>query len=194
MRNKYFLLRHGQTIYQTKKKGLIYPWPDFVTELTREGKKQIEVAAGKLKGKKIDLIYSSDFLRTRETAKIVAKEFGLKVKTDKRLRDINPGIYQGESIKKHSQFFTSRKQEFSKRPPKGENWRDVKKRIKDFLKEVEEKHKGKTILVVTHGDTLWILAGVLKGFNEKELLETRYEGFRPYKDFYPYLGQVFEII
>lgn len=193
MRNKYILLRHGETIYQVKKDDLLYPWPDFITSLTKKGKNQAETAAKKLKSKKIDLIYSSDFLRARQTAGIVAKELGLRVKVDKQLRDINWGIYKDGPSKKYRQFFSSKKQRFSKRPPKGENWRDVKKRMSDFIKDMEKRYKNKTILVVSHGDPLWLLNGALKGFNEEELLERRYEGFRSYKDFYPGLGEVFEI-
>jgi len=211
MRNKYILLRHGETIYQIKKDDLLYPWPDFITSLTKKGKNQAEAAAKKLKSKKIDpvrdyrgkkkahreqisngvdLIYSSDFFRTRQTAEIVARKLGLKVKFDKRLRDINWGIYQGGPTKKYRQFFSSKKQRFSKRPPKGENWRDVKKRMSDFIKDIEKRYKNKTILIISHGDPLWLLNGVLKGLNEKELLGKRRKDFYPYRDFYPGVGEI----
>jgi len=190
MRIKYFLLRHGETIYQTKKDDLLYPWPDFITSLTKKGKNQAKTAAKKLKSKKIDSIYSSDFFRTCQTAEIVAKKLGLKVKLDKRLRDINWGIYKDGPSKKYRQFFSSTKQRFSKRPPKGENWRDVKKRMMDLIKDIEKKHKNRTILIIGHGDPLWLLNGALKGFNEKEILERRCEDFRSYKDFYPGVGEI----
>jgi len=194
MRNKYILLRHEETIYQTKKKDFLYPWSQTASvSLTEKGRKQIKTAAKEFKDKNIDLIYSSDFLRTRQTAKIVAKELGLKVKFDKRLRDINFGIYHGKPTREYYQFFSTRKQKFSKRPPKGENWRDVKKRVKNFIKDIEKKHRNKTILIVSHGDPLWLLCGILKGLNEKEILERKYHGFRAYKDFYPGLGEILEV-
>jgi len=46
LKNKYFLLRHGQTVYQKDedKKYFLYPSPENPPiELTEEGKKQIEV-------------------------------------------------------------------------------------------------------------------------------------------------------
>lgn len=188
MRNKYILLRHGQTIYQTKKDDFLYAWPDATTSLTKKGKGQIKAAAKKLKAKKIDLIYSSDFLRARQTAEIIAKELALKVKIDKRLRDINWGVYQDAPAESYLQFFSSEKQRFSKRPPKGENWRDVKKRTAGFIKNLEKKHKNKTILIVSHGDPLWLLFGTLKRLNENELFAVRDK-----KDFYPDVGQLLEI-
>lgn len=193
MKNKYILLRHGETIYQTEKKTLLYPWPDFVTGLTKRGKEQVETAAKKLKSKEVDLVYSSDFLRVKQTAEIIAKELGLRVKIDKRLRDINFGIYSGGPVKKYYCFFSNMRQKFFKRPQKGENWRDVKKRIVSFVKSVEKKNKSKRILVVSHGDPLWIFCGILKRLGEKKLLEYRYEDFRPYKDFYPGPGEFLEI-
>ncbi|MBZ9577459.1 histidine phosphatase family protein [Patescibacteria group bacterium] len=193
MRNKYILLRHGETIYQTKKDDLLYPWPDFITSLTKTGKKQAETAAKKLKSKKIDLIYSSDFLRARRTAEIVAKELGLKVKVDKRLRDINWGVYQDRPVKDYLQFFSSIKQRFSKRPPKGENWRDVKKRMMDFIKDIDKRHRNKKILIVSHGDPSWLLIGTMRGLNEDKLFKKRTERFSPYKDFYPNVGEFLKV-
>lgn len=188
MQNKYIFLRHGQTIYQTKKEHLLYPWPDSITGLTKKGKKQAKAAAEKLKSKKVDLIYSSDFLRTCQTAEIVARELGLRVKLDKRLRDINWGFFQAGLVKNYLRFFSSEKQRFSKRPPKGENWRDVKKRMLGFIKEIEKKYKNKTILIISHGDSTWLLYGALKGFNEKQLLAVRQN-----KNFYPDVGQFLEL-
>ena len=181
MKNRYILLRHGETIYQTKNKGKIYPYPEKPPiPLTKKGKEQIKVATKKLKNKKIDLIYSSDFFRTRQTAEIVAKTLGLRIKLDKRLRDINSGVFQGKLVQDYRNFFSTPEQKFSKRPPKGENWRDVIKRAKDFLNSIERKHKGKTILVVSHGDPIWILACVIIGIDkEEEILKKRDEGFLP---------------
>lgn len=187
MRNKYILLRHGETIYQTKKDDFLYPWPDSVTILTKKGRNQAETAAKNLKNKNIDLIYSSDFLRARQTARIVAKKLGLKVKLDKRLRDINWGIYQGGLVKDYLQFFSSVKQRFSKRPAQGENWRDVRKRMIEFIKDIDKRYKNKKILIVSHGDPLWLLIGAVRGLNEDELLKARN------KNLYLKVGQLLEL-
>ena len=123
LNNSYFILRHGQTIHQTKKKPQIYKWPDKPpVKLTEKGVKQIKKVAKKLKKEKIDLIYSSDIYRTRQSAGIVAKELGLKVKFDKRLRDINLGIYRGGFKKDFYQDFPDPEERFSKKPPRGESW------------------------------------------------------------------------
>lgn len=172
MNNDYFLLRHGETIYQTQKRAWVYDWSKIVP-LTKKGEKQIGAVAKKLKKVKINLIFSSDLFRTQQTAEIVAKELGLKVNFDKRLRDINLGVYQGRKKQEFYKDFPKTEARFSKAPPGGESWQDCQKRLLDFIKEIDQQHQGKKILIVSHGDPLWLLEGAFAGLNNKELLETR---------------------
>ncbi len=70
-KNQYFILRHGQSI--KNKKRISAGWPEvFYSPLTEKGKKQIKEAAKKIKKKKINLIFSSDLLRAKQTAEIFA--------------------------------------------------------------------------------------------------------------------------
>lgn len=189
LNNQYFILRHGQTIHQTKNIKFIYNWPDNLpVKLTEKGEKQIKEAAEKLKKNKIDLIYSSDIYRCRQTAGIVAKRLGLKVNFDKRLRDINLGIYHGRPKKEFYQDFPNREERFYKRPPKGENWSDCRKRIIDFIKDIDKKYKNKNILIISHGDPLWLLGGWAKGLTNKELLR------REEKTTFPEVGEFKKLV
>jgi len=188
-KNHYFLLRHGQTIYQKEEREILYKASEhFELELTEEGKKQIEAAAKILKGKKIDAIFSSDFLRTRQTAGIVLKELGLEPVFDERLRDINMGDFHGRSFLEYKKYFKDKKERFKKRTPGGENWEDVIKRLKAVIKDIEKEHEDKNILIISHGDPLWLLAGIIKGFKkEEDFLNIRDTNF------YPSVGQLMEI-
>jgi len=172
MNNKYLLLRHGQTIYQTEKKDILYPFPEEPpVDLTEKGESQIREAAGKLKEEKIDLIFTSDFFRTRKTAMMVVRECGLpenRIILDRRLRDLKTGYFQSGRKEDYQKFFSSADEKFEKRPPAGENWNDIISRVADFLNEVEKKYKNKNILVVSHGDPLWFLAMIIRGFKARE--------------------------
>jgi isoleucyl-tRNA synthetase len=171
-KNKYFILRHGETAYQAKKKKIIYDWPGLSSfPLTEKGTKKIKKIVKKLKNKKIDVIYSSDTLRAKQTAKIVANELGLGIHFDPRLRDINLGIYQGREKKEFLNDFPPNLGRFQKRVPGGESWSDIKKRAIDFIKDVDKKHNGKIILVVSHGDFLWLLEGIMEGLTDTRLLK-----------------------
>jgi len=171
--NSYFLLRHFFV-----KRPTISCWPEKVPiPLTKEGREGVKQLAKKLKEEKIDLIFSSDLLRTKETAQIIAKELGLEVNLDERLRELNLGVYNGRKLEEFYRDFPKPEERFSKAPKNGENWSDCQKRMLDFIKEVDRKYQGKKVLIVGHGDPLWLLEGALKGLNEKELLEEKSENY-----------------
>lgn len=181
LKNRYFLLRHGETIYKAKKKEFTYPPlpKNIAVKLSNKGKKQIKVTAKKLKKAGIDLIFSSDFSRTKQTAKIVDKELGIgKVYFDKRLRDVNLGIYHGRLIKDfYRDFPVDSKNRFNKKPKKGETWNEVRKRMLSVFKEIERRYKRKTILIVSHGDPLWLLEGAIKNWPIAKLLRERQNNY-----------------
>lgn len=174
MPNTYFILRHGETPYQLQTEKILYPWPERAPILlTEEGERQARMVAKKLEKEKIDLIYASDMPRTRQTAEMVAKELGVEIIFDPRLWERNFGIYRGRSKAELQQAFPIRKEKFFKPPSQGENWNDVKKRVLDFIKDIDKKYQGKSILIVSHGCPLWLLQGGLKKLDEDELLEQK---------------------
>ncbi len=163
-KNEYFILRHGEAL-NNKKEILITQIPEKIRcPLTKKGEKEIKEIAKKLKNKKIDLIFSSDLERARQTAEIVAKELGLKVIYDKRLREINAGIFDGKKIKEWQKFFSNYRERFLKKIKDGENYNQVKIRVYRFLEDLERKYQGKKILIVSHQIPLTMLEGAVKGF------------------------------
>ena len=167
-RNKYILLRHGEAesnknniINSSVKNKNLYP-------LTLKGKVEAEKAAGKLKKVGVDLIFASDFIRTKETAEIVGNTLDLKVNLDKRLREINTGTFDGGRPEKYRSYFVNIAEKFTKTPPKGENLRDVTRRMWEFLSEMEKKHENKTILIVTHENPVWMAETLMRGWGEEE--------------------------
>ena len=188
MKNKYILLRHGETRYQAEKLDVLYTKDENPgLSITENGKEKIKIVAKELKNKGIDLIYSSDYFRTKQTSKIIAEELGLDIRFDSRLIDTNFGVFHGKAEKEYRKFFSDKKERFSKRTPQGENWRDVRERAVAVITEIEKEYNNKTILIVSHADPVWLLAGYLKGLSEDELLEKRYTG-----GFWPNVGQYIE--
>ncbi len=170
LNNRYFLLRHGEPTW--KYLEIIYPVGNATSiGLSRRGRLQTKSIAKKLRGQKIDLIISSPYRRTRETAMIVAKELGLGVVFDKRLVDSKMGIYCGRPKAQYFlDFSKDPRKRFNKRPLGGESWQDVQKRAKEFLKSVEKKYQKKRILIVGHGDPLWLLEGEIRGWGNQKVL------------------------
>jgi broad specificity phosphatase PhoE len=186
MNNRYILMRHGETKYQAEGKDyyLYAREEQMVLSITEEAKKTVESKAVELKEKKIDIIYSSDYLRTKQTAEIVSQITNAKVILDKRLRDIDFGVFSGGDSRNFKEYFSSKMQRFSVGPPEGESWGDVRIKLLEVFEEIEANQKGKTVLIITHGDPFWLLIGILKGLSDEELLNI---------DFYPKPGQYLDL-
>ena len=169
--NRYLLLRHGHSI-MNEKEIIISTLPEKIKcLLTEKGEKETREAVKKLKTAKIDLIISSDLLRTRQTAEIIGKELGIEPIFDKRLRDIQAGIYEGKTLLEFQEFWGDFEERFTKRPEGGESYNDVKKRIYQFLKEIDRKYNGKRILLVGHQRVFAMLEGAIRGLPTKEFFE-----------------------
>jgi broad specificity phosphatase PhoE len=181
LKNKYFFLRHGKNIHQAELKDIIYCYPDDETpcSLIEEGISQAKDAGEKLKDKKIEHIYCSDILRTRQTAKIVAEIIDFdenKIIYDARLRDINWGIFGGKHKDEAWAFYGGDKiKKFNVPTPQGETWNDCRERMKKVLNDIESNFENKNILIISHGDPLWLLEGYIKDISDEELLDKRGE-------------------
>ena len=177
--NSYFLFRHGNSL--KNQKDIICCWPErTVCPLTEKGKKEVEASAGKIK--KVDLIFSSDLLRTKQTAAIIAKKTGAEIVFDKRLREMDLGELNNKKVKEAGKFWDkegklSRTEYYLKKfeikAPGGENYVDVQKRMYGSLKEIDKKYKNKTIVIVSHESPLTLLESALKGFSRKETIKFR---------------------
>jgi isoleucyl-tRNA synthetase len=177
-KNKYFLLRHGTSLKNLK--DIDSCWPEKIpSPLTKEGEKQIKLAAKRLKNEKIDLIFSSDLLRTKQTAEIVGKELGIRPKFNKKLRDVNVGIFNGRPIKEIGRFWNKEKklsplEHYSRRfylaPPKGENYTEIEKRMYEFVKQLDKRYQEKNILIVGHERPLTLLEKRNYGYDLKRFI------------------------
>ncbi len=170
LNNKYYLLRHGEALSNVEK--ICSSWPEqFENPLTEHGVAMIEESAQKLKDKKVDLIFASDLLRTKQTAEIVGKTLNLKPEFDARLREISFGIFNYRSVEDFEKHFGSQEERVKGKVPGGENYDEVLKRVYDFLMEIDVKYKGKTILIVSHQAPLLLLFGKVKGYSIVKSIE-----------------------
>jgi isoleucyl-tRNA synthetase len=167
-KNEYYILRHGESYWQTKYKKILLGWPEkYECPLTKKGRRDISAVAKKLR-EKIDLIYSSDLLRTKQTAEIINKEVQKQIIFDERLRDIDNGVLTYRKRGELYKLFPKLLERFSKKIDNIETWAECKTRMLNFLKDIDKKHVGKRILIISHGDPLWLLEGAVKGLpNEK---------------------------
>ena len=163
--NRYFTLRHGDADSNISK--TISANPTDSVHLTEKGREQIQHAADELRSRNIDVIISSPFVRTRETAEIVSKALGVEVVYDDALVEYNHGSFNGKTL---AEFFAvypdtpeGRMLRYDHAPEGGESMCDLKRRVGSFLYALEKKYQGKNILLISHGETLWMLDAVAEG-------------------------------
>jgi isoleucyl-tRNA synthetase len=165
-KNHYWAMRHGES------EGNAFNIIDSGNQrfhLTALGRAQIERSARDLAREKVDLIFSSDLPRAKESAEIAAKILGVeKVVHDARLREINLASLSGKSSSEYWKLLPSQEEKFVKRAVSGaESLREVRARVLDFLMDVERQHKGKHILLVSHEDTIWMAMQTALGWSDR---------------------------
>jgi len=107
------------------------------------GRRQAKELADRLAGEGADAIYTSDLVRAKETADIVAERLGLTVVVDPGLREKDWGTWEGltgdERI--HVEF-------------EGESVEDHRDRVMAAVRRIVARHPDQRVVVVTHGGSL----------------------------------------
>lgn len=168
--NTYFIMRHGQA--ESNAKGIMNSINNGKAHLTEIGKEQVRKTAESLKDKGINLIVHSPITRAKETAEIVAGIIGVDeniLVEEERFREIAMGELEGKTVEEYHNLFKTPEEKFTKCPPGGECLADVKKRMTEALYSLEKKYIGKTILIVSHDDPLWMLHSGAMGLEMKEI-------------------------
>ncbi|MFA6422428.1 MAG: histidine phosphatase family protein [Candidatus Buchananbacteria bacterium] len=158
--NRYFIIRHGQS--KANVAGIILSHPKNGTTgygLTEDGKVQVEnsIKKNKILNEQTE-IYSSDFVRAKETAKIVQKNIGVKKITyTASLRERNFGKWEKTSHDNYHKVWLEDAKDPHHKINGVESTANVVDRVTKLILKLEGKYKDKKILLVAHGDTLQIL-------------------------------------
>lgn len=167
LNNTYFLLRHGEA--RSNKYHFVSCWPEKVhNPLTQKGARRIKKVSLIFKKEKIDLIFASDLLRAKQTAEIIVMKQRLSIGFDKRIREIKFGRFNGISGDEWKSFFKTIKNKKSGKPCKMENYKDVLKRARVFIKEINKRYRNKNILIVSHGAVVFSIEAILRNYSEKQ--------------------------
>ena len=169
-RNKYILMRHGES--ESNIAGLASVKAVNPDHLTKNGREQVEQSASKFINKKVDVIVSSPFVRTRETSEIFAGKIGYpkdKIEYDVRLGELNIGILDGKPWAEYKKFVGSYQNRFVKAPEGGETLVEVRKRVLSTIYDLDKKYEGKTIVIVSHDEPLFTLFCGIEGVEQEKI-------------------------
>ena len=124
-----------------------------------------------------DVAMVSPYLRARQTAEIALDGLGVEVHLDERLRDRELGVLDllttrgVESTLPDEAERRRRLGKFYYRPPGGESWADVLHRLRSALRDIDEEHAGRRVLVVAHDVVVTLIRSVVEEVDEPTLME-----------------------
>jgi broad specificity phosphatase PhoE len=156
------LLRHGRTAWNAIGRGQGHS----DVELDDTGHDQARHAAPFVAAYGPALVRSSDLARARQTAAYVAKEAGLDVTYDARLREFDLGERTGLTMEEFAERFPAQHASFLEgrwEPlPGAEREEEVQVRYRAALEDVaRELAPGETAIVVSHGGAIRLGAATM---------------------------------
>jgi len=152
MTTRLFLLRHGETeanidqIYQGQGDS----------PLSELGRQEASELARALKSENFSAVYSSDLLRSHETASYVAEPHNIAAIKLEGIKERHYGIWEGlnfeEIKKKHSKIYRGWLEDPARTTiPEAETLEALQQRGVNTIEEIINKHQGQTVCVVGHG-------------------------------------------
>jgi broad specificity phosphatase PhoE len=158
------LVRHGETDWNRDGR-----WQGHSnTSLNARGKDQAQTLADELT-EEIDVVYSSDLARARETAEIVARRLGLDVRLDPRLRERGFGSWEGltqsEIEERDAESFARWRAQEGPGANDAEPFDAFAERMGGFLEDVLQRHPGDRVLVIAHGGSIRVIHALATGLD-----------------------------
>ncbi|BBE31052.1 phosphatase [Tepiditoga spiralis] len=170
-----YITRHGETEWNIEKK--FQGWGD--SPLTKKGINQAKLLSERLKNIKFNAIYSSSLKRAYKTAEILKRDRKIEIKQMEDLKEINLGKWQGVNYESFNGIYSNELYLFWNKPhlyknETGENFYEVKKRVKEVLNKIIKNHNEGNVLIVTHGIILKIIMSIYENIELKDLWKKTY--------------------
>jgi broad specificity phosphatase PhoE len=133
----------------------------------------------KFQQQKPTVIYSSPYLRTLESMRLIVENSRLSsinIMQDERLRERELGIFDRltklGAMQKYPEECEKRERlgKFYHRPPGGESWIDVISRLRSFAHTEFSKMAGERVLIITHEVVIRCFRYILENLTEHEVL------------------------
>jgi broad specificity phosphatase PhoE/orotate phosphoribosyltransferase len=155
MITKLYFIRHAEAEGNVKR--IFHGWTD--ANLTEKGHIQAQKVAERFKHIDIDVIYSSNLTRAKETARYIADLKKLPVITSVKLREINGGDWEEQKwedlpLKWPYEYHTWENMPHVHHMPKGESMEEFQERLINEVRYIIENNEGKNICIVTHGTAI----------------------------------------
>lgn len=166
MPTRIYLVRHGATDLTADDRFA----GSSDVPLSDTGRRQVASLAERLRGEDLDAIYASPLQRTVETARILGVPHGLEPIAEPGLREIDYGHWEGLRRSEVESAFRDeyaiwQEDPFVIAPAGGESGVNVLNRALPLVRRIVERHRHRTVVVVSHKGTNRLLIGSLLGFD-----------------------------
>ena len=165
---KVYYVRHGQTDWNLARR---MQGGGTEKDLNETGLKQAEETRKELENVNYDIVIRSPMHRAEQTAEIINQGRNVPIIVDERMRERKLGELEGHPItdEMESRIWNY---ELNAQINGGESLHEFEKRILDFLEDIKQKYKDKTVLIVAHGGVAKVIKANLYGMPEsKDLSE-----------------------
>ena len=148
---KLLIIRHGQSI-----SNLQHVFTGHLDlPLTDLGHRQAQLTAEYiLANYRVDRVYASDLRRAWDTGNAVASSLGLNVQTDRRLREIYAGQWEGKSFdyltENYPSYTVFRTDIGNCITDGGESVKHLSERVLKAFYDIAKENEGKTVVIATH--------------------------------------------
>ena len=159
-----YFVRHAEPNYNNHK--------DEERELTEKGLKDRSLVTDFLKDKNIELVLSSPFKRAIDTVKEFADENNLDIE---KIYDFRERKVDSCWIENFTEFAINQWTDFNYKLSDGECLKEVQERNIKALNKVLKDHKGKNIVVGSHGTAISVIINYYdSSFNYDEFNKIRH--------------------
>jgi len=175
-RLRLYLIRHGEV--EGAADGRLLGRTD--TPLSKRGVEQAHQLAEELSAARLTAVYSSDLLRARITAEIIAKRSNLKPEESSAWREIDMGEWEGRTFASlHEETPELVSQVFndpaSFQYPGGESFAGFTARVQGALNKLLRSHKSGDVALIAHGGVCRAIIGTLLGMPMRNWLRLAQE-------------------
>lgn len=147
-----YLIRHSVRMKRDDIETYNTTQPRIIKEekiiLSSEGEKRAEILSKEEELQNIDVLYTSNCVRTLQTAKYMMESQNLKAHIDERLDERRVGKPNDDI---YPDWFVRQYKDFDYKTEGGESLREVQHRFNEIINEILEKYENKRIAVFAHG-------------------------------------------
>lgn len=155
MKTRLFIIRHAEA------EGNVYRriHGRYNSLLTLNGLRQVDALRERFRGEHIDVCYSSDLIRARTTAQAVYLPKALPLRLDKRLREVNLGVWEDRTFGQIYREDAEQLRRFNDDPDRwhvegAESYQEYSFRFLQAVLDIARRHEGQSAAIFSHGSVI----------------------------------------